>query len=100
MSVFRLDFQKINLSGVGSIESLIDRIHTEHGQDKGFLICDPAMVELRFAAKLLGSDLNLVLFNDVHPNPDTNTVNSAYDLYSSSGANYIIGFYGAAQLIL
>jgi len=98
MSVFKLAFPKINLSGVGAIEALIDRLLTEHEQDKGLLICDPAMVELGFAAKLMDSDLNLALFNDVRPNPDTNTVNSAYDLYSSSGANYIIGFGGGSSI--
>ena len=75
MSVFKLAFPKINLSGVGAIEALIDRLLTEHEQDKGLLICDPAMVELGFAAKLMDSDLNLALFNDVRPNPDTNRNN-------------------------
>ncbi len=98
MSVFKLAFPKINFSGVGAIEALVERLLAEHGQEKGLLICDPAMVELGFTAKLMESELNLTLFSDVRPNPDTNTVNSAYDLYVSSGSGYVIGFGGGSSI--
>ncbi|MDW6001355.1 iron-containing alcohol dehydrogenase [Vibrio mangrovi] len=98
MGVFKLAFPKINLSGEGAIGALIDRLKEEHGNDSGLLICDPALVELGLAAQLIESDLNLTLFKDVRPNPDTNTVNNAYDQYVSSGASYIIGFGGGSSI--
>ncbi len=98
MSVFKLAFPKINYSGVGAIEALIDRLMDEHGQEKGLLICDPTLVELGFADKLLNSKLNLALFKDVRPNPDTNTVNSAFDVYTAEEAKYIIGFGGGSSI--
>ena len=65
---------------------------------QGLLICDPAMVEFGFAKKLLDSDLNLTLFSEVRPNPDTDTVNQAFELFTSSGATYIIGFGGGSAI--
>ncbi|WP_186176220.1 iron-containing alcohol dehydrogenase [Vibrio jasicida] len=98
MSVFKLAFPKINYSGAGSIEALVERLTEEHGSEKGLLICDPTLVELGFADKLLGSSLNLMLFKDVRPNPDTNTVNSAYKMYFESEAQFIIGFGGGSSI--
>lgn len=98
MSVFKLAFPKINLSGVGSIEALVERLVEEHGQDKGLLICDPTLVELGFADKLMDTKLNLALFSEVRPNPDTNTVNKAFDMYSTEGAKYVIGFGGGSSI--
>ncbi|WP_432453951.1 MULTISPECIES: iron-containing alcohol dehydrogenase [unclassified Agarivorans] len=98
MSVFKLAFPKINFSGVGAIEALIERLLLEHQGDAGLLICDPAMVKLGFSNKLLLSELNLTLFSAVRPNPDTNTVNSAFDLFVSSGAKYLIGFGGGSAI--
>lgn len=98
MSVFKLAFPKINLSGVGAIEALVERILQTHGQEPGLLICDPAMVELGFASKLIDSPLNIHLFQDVRPNPDTNTVLSALDAFETSGATYLIGFGGGSAI--
>jgi len=98
MSVFKLAFPKINFSGVGAIEVLVERLVEEHGKEKGLLICDPTLVELGFADKLMDTKLNLALFSDVRPNPDTNTVNSAFDMYSTEGAKYIIGFGGGSSI--
>ncbi|MEH0689467.1 iron-containing alcohol dehydrogenase [Vibrio cholerae] len=98
MGVFKFAFPKINYSGVGAIEALIERLSNEHGNDKGVFICDPTLVELGFADKFLDSSLNLALFKDVRPNPDTNTVNTAYDMYCSSGAQFIIGFGGGSSI--
>ncbi|MDV6252972.1 iron-containing alcohol dehydrogenase [Vibrio sp. EA2] len=98
MSVFKLAFPKINYSGVGAIEALVERLATEHGAEKGLLICDPMLVELGFADKLLSSSLDLTLFKDVRPNPDTDTVKNAYDMYVTSGAQYIIGFGGGSSI--
>ncbi|WP_413282482.1 iron-containing alcohol dehydrogenase [Vibrio sp. MA40-2] len=98
MSVFKLAFPKINYSGVGAIEALIERLSDEHSNEKGILICDPTLVDLGFADQLLDSELDLVLFKDVRPNPDTNTVNTAYEMYCSSDAQYIIGFGGGSSI--
>ena len=98
MSVFKLAFPKINLSGVGAIEALIERLLEEHGQEKGLLICDSTLIELGFSDKFLGSKLNLALFNEVQPNPDTQTVNSAFALYNAEDAKYIIGFGGGSSI--
>ncbi|MBG0758568.1 L-threonine dehydrogenase [Vibrio cidicii] len=98
MSVFKLAFPKINLSGVGAIEALVERILQTHGQEPGLLICDPAMVELGFASKLIDSPLNIHLFQDVRPNPDTNTVLSALGAFETSGATYLIGFGGGSAI--
>ncbi|MGF1717771.1 iron-containing alcohol dehydrogenase [Photobacterium chitinilyticum] len=98
MNVFKLAFPKINYSGVGAIEALIDRLSNEHGTEKGLLICDPTLVELGFADKFLKSSLNLVLFKDVRQNPDTNTVNTAYRMYCDSGAQFVIGFGGGSSI--
>ncbi|MDV5171624.1 iron-containing alcohol dehydrogenase [Photobacterium rosenbergii] len=98
MSVFKLAFPKINYSGVGAIEALVERLAAEHGSESGLLICDPMLVELGFASKLLDSALNLTLFKDVRPNPDTNTVNNALEMYQSADAKYIIGFGGGSSI--
>ncbi|MDV7106020.1 iron-containing alcohol dehydrogenase [Vibrio sp. TH_r3] len=98
MSVFKLAFPKINYSGVGAIETLIERLSDEHSNEKGILICDPTLVDLGFADQLLDSELDLVLFKDVRPNPDTNTVNTAYEVYCRSDAQYIIGFGGGSSI--
>lgn len=98
MSVFKLAFPKINYSGVGAIEALAERLLCEHHEDKGLLISDPALVELGLAEKLLQSGLNLALFKDVRPNPDTNTVNNALSMFRQSGAQYIIGFGGGSSI--
>ncbi len=98
MTVFKLAFPKINLSGVGAIEALVERVLEEHGNEPGLLICDPAMVSLGFANKLTASALNLTLFSDVRPNPDTNTVNHAFDDFHTCGAKYIIGFGGGSAI--
>ena len=98
MSVFKLAFPKINLSGVGSIDALIERLTAEHAGDQGLLICDPTLVELGFANKLMESELELTLFKDVRPNPDTNTVNQALAMYQKSDARYIIGFGGGSSI--
>jgi alcohol dehydrogenase len=98
MTVFKLTFPKINLSGVGAIEALVERLVAEHAQVPGLLICDPAMVQLGFADKLMKSELNLQLFSDVRPNPDTNTVNQAFDRFCSCDAQYIIGFGGGSAI--
>ncbi|TCN75787.1 iron-containing alcohol dehydrogenase-like protein [Vibrio crassostreae] len=98
MSVFKLAFPKINYSGVGAIEALVERLSNDHGNEKGLLICDPMLVELGFGDKLLKSPLNLALFKDVRSNPDTNTVNSAFDMYQSSEAQFIIGFGGGSSI--
>ncbi len=98
MSLFTLAFPKINLSGVGAIEALIGRIEAEHGNEPGLLICDPAMVELGFAKKLTDSSLNLTVFKDVRPNPDTNTVSQALDNFLTCKAQYIIGFGGGSAI--
>lgn len=98
MSVFKLAFPKINYSGVGAIEALVERLANEHGLEKGLLICDPMLVELGFAEKLISSALELTLFKDVRPNPDTDTVKNAYDMYVNSGAQYIIGFGGGSSI--
>ncbi|MEI8599117.1 iron-containing alcohol dehydrogenase [Vibrio sp. M60_M31a] len=64
------------------------------------LICDPMLVELGFAEKhRFSSSLELTLFKDVRPNPDTDTVKNAYDMYVTSGAQYIfIGFGGGSSI--
>ena len=98
MSVFTLAFPKINLSGIGAIEALINRLETEHSNEPGLLICDPAMVELGFANKILESSLNLTLFSDIRPNPTTNTVNQALDSFVTSQASYIIGLGGGSAI--
>lgn len=98
MSVFKLAFPKINFSGVGAIEALIELILDTHGNAPGLLICDPAMVELGFAKKLTESKLNITVFSQVRPNPDTNTVNSALDSFQTCGAEYIIGFGGGSAI--
>ncbi|RQW61891.1 iron-containing alcohol dehydrogenase [Vibrio viridaestus] len=98
MSVFKLAFPRINLAGVGAIEALIERIFDQHGEQPGLLICDPAMVQFGFADKLTSSALNLCVFNEVKPNPDTNTVNRAFDQFSSAGAKYVIGFGGGSSI--
>ncbi|AOV91870.1 iron-containing alcohol dehydrogenase [Vibrio parahaemolyticus] len=98
MSVFKLAFPKINYSGVGAIEALVERLVQEHGNESGLLICDPMLVELGFADKLLGSPLNLTLFKDVRPNPDTDTVNNAYAAFNAAKAQFIIGFGGGSSI--
>ncbi|MFA0088190.1 iron-containing alcohol dehydrogenase [Vibrio sp. 10N.261.51.F12] len=98
MSVFKLAFPKINYSGAGAIEALAQRLSDDHGSEKGLLICDPTLVELGFSEKLIDSSLNLVLFKDVRPNPDSNTVNQAYKMYCDSGAQFIIGFGGGSSI--
>jgi alcohol dehydrogenase len=98
MAVFKLAFPRINLSGVGAIEALIERIGAEHGKEPGLLICDPAMVELGFADKLIKSELNLAVFSEVRPNPDTNTVNQALDQFHTMRAQYVIGFGGGSSI--
>lgn len=98
MSVFKLAFPKINYSGVGAIEALIERLVAEHGTQQGLLICDPMLVELGFATKFTDSKLNLTLFKDVRPNPDTNTVKAAFDMYSAADAKFIIGFGGGSSI--
>lgn len=94
MSVFKLSFPKVNLAGFGAIEALVDQLIDIHGTDKGLLVCDPAMVELGFYKKLIDSDLNLSLFKDVKPNPDTNVVNAAFKQYKDDKAKFVIGFGG------
>lgn len=98
MAAFKLAFPKINLSGVGAIEALVERLVETHANAPGLLICDPAMVELGFARKLLDSELNLSLFDGVKPNPDTETVNSAFDQFATAQATYIIGFGGGSAI--
>ncbi len=46
MSVFKLAFPKINYSGVGAIEALIERLSDEHGSEKGLLICARVTIHL------------------------------------------------------
>lgn len=98
MAVFKLAFPRINLAGVGAIEALIERISAEHGNAPGLLICDPAMVKLGFADKLTQSALNISVFSDVRPNPDTNTVNQALEQFKAAGAEYVIGFGGGSSI--
>ncbi len=98
MAVFKLAFPRINLAGVGAIEALIERISAEHGDEPGLLICDPAMVQFGFAEKLTKSALNISVFSDVRPNPDTNTVNQALDQFQTVGAKYVIGFGGGSSI--
>lgn len=98
MTVFKLAFPKINYSGVGAIEALVERLIEEHGSEKGLLICDPMLVELGLAEKLINSALNLALFKDVRPNPNTNTVNNAYKIYCESESTFIIGFGGGSSI--
>ncbi|MCE0495884.1 iron-containing alcohol dehydrogenase [Vibrio salinus] len=98
MNVFKLAFPRINLSGVGAIEALIERIYDSHGNEPGMLVCDPAMVQLGFSGKLMNSALNLSLFSHVKPNPDSNTVNQAMDQFHTIGAKYVIGFGGGSSI--
>lgn len=98
MTVFKLAFPKINLSGVGAIEALVERLQQTHDNAPGLLICDPAMVKLGFAKKLTDSNLNLTLFSQVRPNPDTHTVANALDAFEQCGAQYIIGFGGGSAI--
>ncbi|MCG9778085.1 iron-containing alcohol dehydrogenase [Photobacterium damselae] len=98
MSVFKLAFPKINLSGFGAIETLIERIYAEHGEDVGMLICDPAMVELGHVDKLVNSKIRFVLFDGIKPNPDTNTVKSALDVFKANNAKYVIAFGGGSSI--
>lgn len=98
MAVFKLAFPRINLAGVGAIEAFIERISAEHGEEPGLLICDPAMVQLGFADKLVKSALNISVFDGVRPNPDTNTVNQAFDQFTTIGAKYVIGFGGGSSI--
>ncbi len=70
MGVFKLAFPKINYSGVGAIEALVERLIEEHGEEKDLLICAPTLVERGFADKLLDTKLNVILFKDVRPNPE------------------------------
>ncbi len=98
MSVFKLAFPKINLAGFGAIEELISVISANHGDAQGLLICDPAMMKLGFANKLLESKLNLALFDQVKPNPDTNTVKEALACFDAYQAQYLIGFGGGSAI--
>ncbi|MCM2680689.1 iron-containing alcohol dehydrogenase [Echinimonas agarilytica] len=98
MTVFKLAFPRVNYSGVGAIEALTERLIESHGSEKGLLISDPALVSLGFAEKILNSGLNIDLFDDVRPNPDTNTVNQAYSKYVEVGAQFIIGFGGGSSI--
>lgn len=98
MSVFKLAFPKINFSGVGAIEVLVERLLLDHKDEPGLLICDPAMLELGFTNKLLNSALNLSLFSEVRPNPDTEMVNCAFAMFTSSGSRYVIGFGGGSAI--
>ena len=98
MSVFKLAFPKINLSGVGAIEALVERLAEEHGNEKGLLICDSTLIELGFSEKLMKSELNLALFDEVQPNPDTKTVEGAFALYQKEEATYVIGFGGGSSI--
>lgn len=98
MSVFKLAFPKINLSGYGSIEALVESIYEEHGEDIGMVICDPAMVKLGHIDQLVNSKIRFVLFDGIKPNPDTNTVKSALDSFKTNNAKYVIAFGGGSSI--
>ncbi|MDN3700235.1 iron-containing alcohol dehydrogenase [Vibrio artabrorum] len=98
MSVFKLAFPKINLSGYGAIGALIERIVAEHGEETGMVICDPAMVKLGHIDQLVASPLRFTLFDGIKPNPDTNTVKAAYDEFTRKNAKYVIAFGGGSSI--
>ncbi|MCL9777465.1 iron-containing alcohol dehydrogenase [Vibrio methylphosphonaticus] len=98
---FTLALPKINISGENAINELVCHLVSKEVGD-GFIIADNALKELGLLEPLITalkeSNLSFTCFTDTVPNPTVAVVDSAYQAYKESGANYIIGFGGGSAI--
>ncbi|WP_264876511.1 iron-containing alcohol dehydrogenase [Vibrio agarivorans] len=98
---FTLALPKINISGEEAIKEFVALLANKNS-GHGFIIADQALEKLGLLDPLLKElDQNQLVFScftDTVPNPTVSVVNSAFEAFQASGADYIIGFGGGSAI--